>query len=289
MKKCILMILCALILTGCAATYDGPTTVEPRLTEYTLDQYYVFLNGDVDHDIKRTVYAYDIHGNRVREMDYSDDRLFSVTKMRFDDRGNMIESTTWDHSGWLPKFSCRVTKTFDEQDRLLTQDYYDFWGRKTGSSTYTYDDEERTRTWSSDDGDSQITWYDENGNELRQVAGEYETVYEYDDRGNMTGWQSFEQGQPTDSYRARYDDRDRIIWGGRYDPAGELESETTYTYDDALGTKSYDTYDGGRTVEHYHADGRLHMIEDFDAAGRLVFLHRYYYQDIQVPVKEGTS
>ena len=71
---------------------------------------------------------------------------------------------------------------------------------------------------------------------------------------------------------------------------GDTEAgRTTYTYDDALGTKSYDTYDGGRTVEHYHADGRLHMIEDFDADGRLVFLHRYYYQDIQVPVKEGTS
>jgi len=286
MKKILALSLALLLLTGCAATYDGPTAAEPRLMEYTRDQYYTFFDGETVHHADRTLYAYDIYGNRVREMEYTDDELNSVTKMRFDDQGNMIESTTWDHSGWLPKFGRREKRTFDDQNRILSHDYYDFWGRKTGASTYTYDDQERTRTWHGDDGDSQITWYDEQGNELRQVLGEYETVYEYDDRGNMTGWQSFEQGKPTDSYRARYDDRDRIIWGGRYDPEGNLESEMTYIYDDTLGTMSYDKNDGGRRVEHYHADGRLHMVEDFDADGNLTFLQRYYYRDIQVPIKE---
>ena len=50
-------------------------------------------------------------------------------------------------------------------------------------------------------------------------------------------------------------------------------------------TKTYFKNDGGKCVEHYHADGRPHMIEDFNADGKLSLLQRYYYPDIQVPTK----
>ena len=50
--------------------------------------------------------------------------------------------------------------------------------------------------------------------------------------------------------------------------------------------KTYHKKDGGRRVEYYHGDGRPHMIEDYDADGKLTMRQRYYYRDIQVPAKE---
>ncbi len=285
MKKGIIFILCILLLTSCADTYDGPTQEKLVLTEYQTCHYSPFWEGEVMLET-RTTYVYDIYGNRVQEMDYRDGELSTVTKLRYDDRGNLIEEITWDHSGWIPHINRRRKQTFDEQNRLLSLSYYDMWGRKTSESTYTHDDEARTQTWSNGEGDTQITWYDENGSEVRQVLGIYETVYEYDDRGNRIGWQSFENGEPSDSYKARYDDQDRQIWGGRYDKDGNLESETTYVYNDEEHTLSYDKGDGGRRIECYTPDGRPSYIEDYDRDGNLSMVQIYTYRDIQVPKKE---
>lgn len=286
MKKLIALVLCILLLAGCAKTYDGPTKTVPRLTEYTVDHYYAFFDWEEQHFTSRTVYAYDIYGNRVREMEYRDDELQSVTNRKYDDRGNEISRSDWDHSGWLPKYEGRTEQTYDGQNRQTSCIHYDFWGQQDSASFYTYDDEARTRTWKNDSGDTQTTWFDENGNEIRQVSGEYETVYHYDDRGNRTGWDSYQNGQPFDRYEARYDDLDRQVWGGRYDANGTLTSQTEYVYDDEQGMKTYHKKDGGRRVEYYHGDGRPHMIEDYDADGKLTMRQRYYYRDIQVPAKE---
>lgn len=286
MKKLICLMLAVLLLAGCAKTYDGPTKTVPRLTEYTVDHYYAFFDWEEQHYTNRTVYAYDIYGNRVREMEYRDDELQSVTNRKYDDRGNEISRSDWDHSGWLPKYEGRTEQTYDGQNRQTSCIHYDFWGRQDSASFYTYDDEARTRTWKNDSGDTQTTWFDENGNEIRQVSGEYETIYHYDDRGNQTGWDSYQNGQPFDRYEARYDDLDRQVWGGRYDANGTLTSQTEYVYDDEQGMKTYHKKDGGRRVEYYHGDGRPHMIEDYDADGKLTMRQRYYYRDIQVPAKE---
>ena len=286
MKKLLSLLLCILLLSGCAATYDGPTQTVPRLTEYTVDHYYAFFDTEEHHYTDRTLYAYDIYGNRVRYMEYRDDELRTVTNLKYDDRGNEISRTVWDHTGWIPKYKGRTEQTYDEQNRQTSYIHYNFWGRQESASWYTYDDEARTRVWKNDSGDTQTTWFDENGNEIRQVSGEYETVYHYDDRGNRTGWDSYQNGQPFDRYEARYDDLNRQIWGGRYDANGTLTSQTEYVYDDEQGMKTYHKKDGGRRVEYYHGDGRPHMIEDYDADGKLTMRQRYYYRDIQVPAKE---
>ena len=289
MKKLICLMLAVLLLAGCApATYDGPPTTVPRLTEYTVDHYYAFFDWEEQHYTSRTVYAYDIYGNRVREMEYRDDELQSVTNLKYDDRGNEISEVYWDHSGWLPRYEGRTEQTYDGQNRQTSYIHYNFWGRQDSGSWYTYDDEARTRTWKNDSGDTQTTWFDEEGQELRTVSGEYETVYHYDARGNCIGWDSYQNGQPFDRYEARYDDVNRQIWGGRYDANGTLTSQTEYVYDDEHGMMTYHKNDGGRRVEYFHGDGRPHKIEDYNADGKLTMLQRYYYQDILVPAKEET-
>lgn len=288
MKKLLSLLLSLLLLSGCAATYDGPTAAKPMLTEWTVDHYYAFWDTEEVHSTNRTVYAYDIYGNRVQYMEYRDNELVSVTKLKYDDRGNEISRTDWDHSGWLPKYEGRTEQTYDEQNRQTSYIYYNFWGRQESASWYTYDDEARTRTWNNDSGDSQITWFDENGNELRQVSGEYETIYHYDAHGNRIGWESSKNGQFFDRYEARYDDQNRQIWGGYYDSDGNLTLQTEYTYDDEQNTMTTTKKGGGWRIEYYHADGRPHMIEDYDADGSLSMLQRYYYRDILVPAKEET-
>lgn len=280
MKKLFALLLATLLLGGCASTYDGPTRTELALTEYTVT-HYSFFDSEYTN---RTLYAYDIYGNRAREMEYRDGELEYVTDLKYDDRGNLISDRTWDHTHFIPLPDSSRKYTYDEQDRLLTTRYFNGWGRETGRSGYTYDDEAVTYTWGNDQGDSQTTWLDEAGREIRSVSGEYETVYEYDDRGNRTGWTSYENGVFTDSYRARYDDQNRQIWGGRYNAAGELQSQTTWEFDNEAHTKTTHRPDGWRRVEYFDADGRIHLIEDYDETGELTMVQMYYYKEIQVSV-----
>ena len=162
---------------------------------------------------------------------------------------------------------------------------YDLWGRVESGSYYTYDDEARTRTWRNDSGDSQTTWYDENGNDLRGVAGEYETVYQYDARGNRTGWVDYKNGQFYNRCEARYDDQDRQIWAGWYDANGNLTRQVDYVYDDEAHTMTLQYPDGRVRYEYYNAEGQPVLIEDYTSEGKLSFVQRYTYQNILVPLE----
>ena len=288
MKKLISLLLCLLLLTGCAETYDGPTETKYALTEYTVTHYYSFFDWAEESYTSRTVYAYDIYGNRVRSMEYRDGELESVSNMKYDDRGNLISEKDWDHTKWIPLPDGGRTFTYDDQNRLLTTVYYGGWGKETSRSTYTYDDEARIRTWSNDSGDVQTTWMDENGRELRQTLDKYETVYEYDENGNLTGSYSYENGALIERYEARYDDQNRQTWGGRYDADGQLKTQTNWEYDEHSHTVTTTRPDGNVRIEYYHADGRLYMIEDYSEDGTISMLQQYYYQEIQVPAKEAT-
>ena len=283
MKKLLSLLLCILLLCGCAATYDGPTKTVPRLTEYTVDHYYAFFDWEEQHYTSRTVYAYDIYGNRVREMEYRDDELQSVTNLKYDDRGNEISRSDWDHSGWLPKYKGRTERTYDEQNRQTSYIHYDFWGRQDSGSWYTYDDEARTRTWKNDSGDTQTTWFDENGNEIRVVSGEYESIYRYDDRGNYICKELFKNGQPIQRYEARYDEQNRQIGYGWYDSDGNLTFQSESLYDE-LGRKTgIVEYEDGTLVTttelRYDDQNRKIWGETHDADGRLTNHWEYIYDD----------
>ena len=282
MKKLLPLLLC-LLLCGCAATYDGPTEGKYVLSEYEV-RHSVFGIESTD----RYVYSYDIYGNRVREMEYNDEGLEYVTKLRYDENGNEISRVEWDHTGLIPLPDSRREATYDDQGRILTSIYFDGWGRETSRSTYTYDDENLTYTWQNDSGDHQLYYLDAEGRELRVVGSSgYETVYEYDDRGNRTGWTSYHEGIRCERYEARYDEQDRQVWGGRYDETGTLESETEYIYDDEAHTKTTRRPDDRTRIEYYAADGRLILIEDYDETGEITMIQQYYYREILVPATGG--
>ena len=134
MKKLIPLLL-AILLAGCAQTYDGPTKTEYALTEIIRETYYDFFGWEESRYTDRTVYAYDIYGNCVRSMRYQEDELDTVSNMKYDDRGNLLSRSSWDHSGWLPKYEGRTERTYDDQNRLLSSVDYDFWGRQEPTSS----------------------------------------------------------------------------------------------------------------------------------------------------------
>lgn len=286
MKRMIAFFLCALLLNGCAATYDGPTVATPILTE--IYSHGTVGGSDVDY-VYRYVYAYDIYGNQVRRMDYYNNELDCVVKMRYDDRGNLISRTTWDHNGWIPLPDGRVTYTYDEQDRKLTAVYDNGWGMETERVTYIYDDENRTQTWESSTGDWEITYLDEAGNETRIVhSSGRETVYTYDDRGNRIGKATYENGLLRERWEYRFDEQNRQTYGAAYNADGDLRSDTTCLYDDEAHTQTTLSSDGSKRVEYHHEDGRMHMTEDYGDDGALLMYAMYYYRDIQVPAEEDT-
>ena len=287
MKKLLSILLALLLLCGCAATYDGPTESRSVLTEHTADHYYAYFDETSVHYTNRYVFAYDIYGNQVRHMEYRADELQTVTNSRYDEQGNQISSTRWDHSGWFPKFSSRTERTYDGQGRVLSYESFDFWGRLVSGSYYSYDDENGIRTRRDENGEVlQTAWYDDRGLDIRETAGEYETVYEYDDRGNCTGWVTYKNGQLYDRYEARYDDRDRQIHAARYDANENRTSRKEYIFDDEAHTMTCAQSDGGKRIEYYYPDGRPSLIEDYNQDGSLSMVQRYYYRDIQVPKKE---
>lgn len=285
-KKLFPLLLALLLLAGCAVTYDGPTEEKPMLTEWTVTHYYNTPGWEQEPDTSRTLYAYDIHGNMARSMEYQADKLHSVSNYRYDDRGNVISQTTWDHSGWFPKFHDRTEQTYDGQDRCLSYVSCNFWGGQEYGSWYSYDDTQGICICRDENGEVlQTTWYDEMGNEIRHVSGNSETVYEYDDRGNCTRWVSYTDGVPDLRYEYRYDDQGRQVWGGRYDADGKLVSEFEYAYDDEANTMTYTRPDGWVRCEYYNADGQTVLIEDYDEEGRLSMVQRHTYQNIRIPVK----
>ena len=286
MKRLLSLLLCGLLLSGCAATYDGPTETELVLTEYEVRHYSPFFD-DAEVDINRSVYAYDIYGNRVRELEYDNGELAQETRTTYDEEGRELTRIVIDRSGWIPKIEYRSKQTYDEQGRLLSYSSYDMWGRKNGETLYRYDDEQNTMIWSNSSGDEVTYYYDETGKQLRDVSigvgGAYETVYTYDERGNRTGWTSTKDGKLFSRYEAGYDEQNRLIWGIRYDENGTQEAKTTYTYDDEANTMTTVKDGGGKRVKYYDADGRIHLIEENSEDGKLTMIQQYFYQDIRVP------
>ncbi len=289
MKKLLTIFLGILLLAGCAETYDGPTEEVPMLTEYTVTQIYDIPGWEGEQHTSSATYTYDIYGNRVKTMSYDEGELAEVVNMRYDDRGNVIEETRWDHSGWIPYIDRRVKRTYDEKDRQLTYTSYNMFGVEQDRSSRTYDDEDRTSTFEGS-MDRIVYYYDENGLLLHSVgtgaAGTSETFHTYDAAGNSIGWTETLNGEPFGRGEAGYDDQNRLIWSKQYNEQDALYQHITYTYDDEAHTMTTQAKDGDIRIEYYTADGRISLIEDYNDEGELTMYQQYDYRDIRVPTKE---
>lgn len=285
MKKLLILTLSLmLLLGGCAATYDGPTSTEKVLSEYVV-VHKSPLSGN--SWTVRTTFAYDIYGNMASRREYSDGELTEVVNYRYDDRGNEIKETRWDHTGLIPYITSRTDTTYDDQNRPLTLIHKNMWGAEESRVTYTYDDENfiKTHTYS---GDGLLTtWYcDENWNHLRAInTMGMEDIFTYDENGYLIRTESFGNGVSMGWTEYENDDQGRHLRWANYDETGALYNETTCVFDDEAHTMTQTRPNGNTRIEYYDADGKIHLIEDYNAEGELSFYQQYTYREVRVPIE----
>ena len=285
MKKLTALLLCILLLAGCAAPnlYDGPTKSAWVLTEQVTTTYSIDA-GMVWTD--RWTYSYDSFGNQIHSCGYSDGDLEVEYKRDYDAQGNLTSSETWDHTGLISFPRARTGYTYDDQNRLLTVTSRNFLGIKTNVSTYVYDDEAGTVSFDGE-YDTQTQWLNENGDPLRTVnhsnvgGGDTETVYEYDELGRNTKMTMYQNGSLSLTITLVYDSQDRIVEETFYDAEGVITSRSTHHYEESTIT-SYDL-NRVKTVQTLRPDGQVETAEQFNKMGHLTKQTQYIYQEIQVP------
>ena len=145
MKKLIIVTLCLLLLAGCAApaVYDGPTESAWVLTEQATT-FYNPVTGKTQTMVWN--YSYDGFGNEVRVRTYNDGEPESEFVNTYDEQGNLTREVTRQQFWFFSYPIYRTDRTYDGQNRPLTITYRSGLGAKTGSVTYTYDDEAGTVT-----------------------------------------------------------------------------------------------------------------------------------------------
>ena len=232
MRKLTLIALCILLLTGCAATYDGPTVEKPVLSEYTSQHYSSFFGSTDMLYSTRATYAYDIYGNMVRTQVYRDGELESVTNLRYDDRGNYICKELFKNGQPIQRYEAR----YDEQNRQIGYGWYDSDGNLTFQSESLYDELGRkTGIVEYEDGTLVTT------TELR-----------YDDQNRKIWGETHDaDGRLTNHWEYIYDDSahsktcisgDSITSVEYYHPSGQIEKLENYDRDGNLTSRSVYTY-----------------------------------------------
>lgn len=288
MKKLISLLLCILLLTGCAATYDGPTESKSVLSQI-LTTHYDPETGDSLYG--RTDYAYDIYGNQSMELEYGirshdDEAEPHLKTLRcFDEHGNCIRQRQYDVSGLFPKKLVDVRYEYDDQGRLTATTHRP--GEAWDNDTTVYDDEARTRTYTGHNGTA-IDYMNELGWVIRteQVFSDGRAVLtEYDRRpdGQIEVMRDFENGELTTTLVYTYDDQGRVLTITQTTAAGTALLFRYEYPDDCLIQHNSD---GTKIVTSYNDDGSIHHRYFTDSTDLITQDVMYYYTEIQVPAKE---
>ena len=286
MKKLISLLLCILLLSGCAETYDGPTESKAVLSKI-LTTYYDPTGGDSQYG--RTDYAYDIYGNQVMELEYSirshdgEAEPHLKTIRAFDEHGNITRQRQYDVSGLIPKKLVDIRYEYDEKGRMTAhldqmQEQY--------SWTAVYDDEARTMTCTYPHAVS-VSYFDEHGNTIRQetVFENGDTsgiIFEFDANGNRISAR-YEETVGTTLHAYTYDDQGRVLTMTETTAEGDKEL-LRYEYRD--GCTIQHNFDGTTIVTTCNADGSIHYQYFTDSTGRVTKDTMYEYTEIQVPAKK---
>lgn len=285
MKKLLALLLC-LLLAGCARTYDGPT--EARSVLYEAHTHYFDESGEWS---SREEYAYDVYGNQAVIQTYQDGVDGPATRSAFtyDERGNVVESRSWDLTGWLKRLVSRSKYTYDDQGRITSATHYDGWS-VSSETTYTYDGS-GTQTVHTDDGMTITNFYDENGWLVRAEAtpwtGGYTLSVEEWTR-NETGYPltvcHYLDGELASRTEYTYDEQGREISRTTWEDGVET-LDFRWEYDDEARTVTQFNADGTSFLKAFQEDGQVYCLEHYDADGNVTSFTRYIYTQIQVPAE----
>ena len=286
MKKLISLLLCILLLTGCAETYDGPTESTAVLSKI-LTTYYDPTGGDSQYG--RTDYAYDIYGNQVMELEYAirshdgEAEPHLKTLRSFDEHGNITRQRQYDVSGLIPKKLVDIRYEYDEKGRMTAhldqmQEQY--------SWTAVYDDEARTMTCTYPHAVS-VSYFDEHGNTIRQetVFENGDTsgiIFEFDANGNRISAR-YEETVGTTLHAYTYDDQGRVLTMTETTDGG---TELLFRYEYRDDCTIQHNPDGTRIVTTYNDDGSEHYRYYTDSTDHITKDSMCYYTEIQVPIEE---
>lgn len=286
MKKLISLLLCILLLSGCAETYDGPT--ESKFVLSRIETTYFGTSAE-DSQYQRTEYAYDIYGNQSMELQYQirsgdeEDEPYLKTVRTHDEHGNCIRQRQYDVSGLFPRKLVDIRYAYDEQGRMTAhQDKLE----PQFSWTAVYDDEARTMTCTYPHAVS-VSWFDEHGWTIRQETtfenGETSAIInEFRSDGQRISTRYLESGCIT-LHSYTYDDQGRVLTMSETTDDG-TELLIRYEY----GEKHMIQYnrDGSKIVTSYNDDGSPHYFYHTDSADRITMDGMYRYTEIQVPAEE---
>ena len=289
MKKLLSLLLCLLLLAGCADTYDSPT--ESKFVLSRIDTaYYGIEDGDTRY--QRTEYAYDIYGNQSMELQYHihdgdvDDEPYLKTVRNHDKNGNCIRQRQYDVSGLLPRKLVDIRYEYDEQGRMTAH-----LDKKEPQFSWTavYDDEARTMTCTYDNAVS-VSYFDEHGWAIRQETtfrnGETSAIInEFRSDGQRISVRYVESGGTT-LHSYTYDDQGRVLTMSETTEDG---TELLIRYEYGENYKTQYNADGTKIVTTYNDDGSTHYFYHTDSTDRITQDGMHYYTEIQVPAdKEGT-
>ncbi len=288
MKRLLTIILCILLLTGCAQTYDGPTIGKSVLSREETTYY----DPSGESVYTRREYTYDIYGNQTQILESSylgdseEPQSELKTVMRCDEAGNVIRQRLYDLSGWLPKKLSDTRHEYDDRGRMISGRYNQGFGWE--DTTIVYDDGANKRT-TIGFGSTIVEYLDENGWVVRSesVFADGEPITEEYERrpdGQVLTIRTYQDGVLRNTTEYTYDDQGRpLTWTSTED--GVSAACYSWEYGDTYEKFFYP--DGSWTATDFSADGIPHARMTVNADGTVRENTVYRYTEIRVPAGEG--
>ncbi len=205
-----IMLLCTIGLTW-ALRKEPKVDMNEIVTVYCLSEVRQSRNGEemwTQHE-----YEYDECGNIICSTRYYASFVGydpDVIQYEYDDRGNMTRCND---------FYSDTFYTYDENDRILTEEERSHNGLTTRCYTYRYDEAGR------------LTYQNETRNSWGEVTV-YETINTYDEKGNLVKKETNFSGEPGRIEISTYDEKNQLIKKESF-YQGTLCETVTYTYDRA--------------------------------------------------------
>lgn len=255
MKRIMILLICLLLLTGCApkAAY--------LLSEAVFD--------DCDGTPARTMFEYDEAGRlsvqTTEDADYYGmGPLYERVEFEYDEHGELLRKRVYDETTCTSM--TEYVNTYDDAGHLIRSDSYRD-GELSESQTCIYENDVLTRAEfiyrSEYSTNTIVEIYDEQGNVIRS-----ETTAEFGGSAATGITEYFYDGDKLTEWKD--DEGRRTVFS--YDASGQLEKSTFYTAPETMDSYREFTYGKGTETEtQYTPDGALitRVVSTYDANGNL--------------------